>query len=79
VMNTFWEPVLSPTGSVVGRRQTGASAQIVGDPHRRIWEQRHDESLEAFKEQVKAAADVAPDYRNAHPARTAPCINRTYF
>jgi hypothetical protein len=36
-----------------------ASAFIVGDPHRGIWEQ-HDESLEAFKERLaKAAADVA--------------------
>jgi hypothetical protein len=61
VMNTFWEPVLSPTGSVVGRRQTGASAAIVGDPHRRIWEQ-HDESLEAFEKRVKAAAEAARDY-----------------
>jgi hypothetical protein len=59
VMNTFWEPVLSPTGSVVGRRQIGAHAKILGDPHHRIWEQ-HDESLEAFGERVKAAAaDVA--------------------
>jgi len=34
-------------------------AFIVGDPQRRTWE-RHDESLEAFKERLaKAAADVA--------------------
>jgi hypothetical protein len=60
VMTVFWEPVLSPTGDrIVGKQQTGARAEIVGDPHRRIWEQ-HDESLEAFKERVKvAAADVA--------------------
>jgi hypothetical protein len=57
-MNVFWEPVLSPSGSVVGKRQTGARAKIVGDPHRCIWEQ-HDESLEAFEKRVKAAADVA--------------------
>ena len=51
----IWEPILSPTGSVVGKRQTGASAFIVGDPHRRIWEQ-HDESLEAFKMRVETEA-----------------------
>jgi hypothetical protein len=28
---------------------------ILGDPHRRIWEQ-HDESLETFKERVEAEA-----------------------
>jgi hypothetical protein len=68
-MLTIWEPVLSPTGSVVGKRQTGARAEILGDPQRRTWEQ-HDESLEAFKERLaKAAADVArnqsfPTYGN---------------
>jgi hypothetical protein len=36
-------------------KSSGARAEIVGDPHRRIWEQ-HDESLEAFEERVKAAA-----------------------
>jgi hypothetical protein len=41
VMDVFWEPVLSPTGDrIVGKRQTGARAKIVGDPHRRIWESR---------------------------------------
>jgi hypothetical protein len=60
VMTTFWEPILSPTGSVVGKRKIGASATIVGDPHRRIWEQHGDESFEAFKERLaKARADVA--------------------
>ena len=59
VMNTFWEPVLSPTRDrIVGKRQTGARAKIVGDPHRRVWEQ-HDKSLEAFKMRVKAAAEAA--------------------
>jgi hypothetical protein len=49
---------LSPIGDrIVGKRQTGARAEIVGDPHRRIWEQ-HDESLEAFRERVKAAAEA---------------------
>jgi hypothetical protein len=47
-MHSIWEPALSPTGDrIVGKRQIGASAFIVGDPHRRIWQQ-HDESLEAF-------------------------------
>jgi hypothetical protein len=46
-----------PTGSVVGKRQTGARAEILGDPHRRTWEQ-HDESLEAFKMRVEAEADA---------------------
>ena len=60
VMNTFWEPVLSPTGDrIVGRRQTGARAVIVGDPHRGIWEQHGDESLEAFEKRVKVAAEGA--------------------
>jgi hypothetical protein len=40
-----------PTGSVVGKRQTGA------DPHRRTWEQ-HDESLEAFEKRVEAEAEA---------------------
>jgi hypothetical protein len=35
-----------------------ARAEILGDPHRRIWEQ-HDESLEAFEKRVKAAAEAA--------------------
>jgi hypothetical protein len=55
LMLTIWEPILSPTGSVVGKRQTGARAEIIGDPRRRIWEQ-HDESLEAFKMRVEAEA-----------------------
>jgi hypothetical protein len=38
-----------------GKRQTGARAEILGDPHRRIWEQ-HDESLEAFKKRVEKEA-----------------------
>jgi broad specificity phosphatase PhoE len=58
-MHVIWEPIHSPTGSVVGKRQTGARAEILGDPQRRIWEQR-GESLEAFEKRVKAAAaDVA--------------------
>ena len=57
LMLTIWEPVLSPTGSVVGKRQTGARAEILGDPHRRTWEQ-HDESLEAFEKRVKAEAEA---------------------
>jgi hypothetical protein len=56
-MLTIWEPVLSPTGSVVGKRQTGARAEILGDPHRRTWEQHH-ESLEAFKKRVEAEAEA---------------------
>jgi hypothetical protein len=56
-MLTIWEPVLSPTGSVVGKRQTGARAEIIGDPHRRIWEQQ-DESFEAFKKRVEAEAEA---------------------
>ena len=40
VMHVFWEPVLSPTGDrIVGKRQTGARAEIIGDPHRGIWEE----------------------------------------
>jgi hypothetical protein len=54
-MRVIWEPILSPTGSVVGKRQTGAHAEILGDPHRRIWEQ-HDESLEAFEKRVEEEA-----------------------
>ena len=57
LMWTIWEPVLSPTGSVVGKRQTGAHAEILGDPHRRTWEQ-HDESLEAFEKRVEAEAEA---------------------
>ena len=57
LMLTIWEPVLSPTGSVVGKRQTGARAEILGDPHRRIWEQQ-DESFEAFKKRVEAEAEA---------------------
>ena len=40
---------------VVGRRQTGARAEILGDPHRRTWEQ-HDEPLEAFEKRVEKEA-----------------------
>jgi hypothetical protein len=59
LMLTIWEPVLSPTGSVVGKRQTGAHAEIIGDPHRRIWEwEQQDESLEAFEKRVKAEAEA---------------------
>jgi hypothetical protein len=39
-------------------KSSGARAKIVADPQRRIWEQ-HDESLQAFKERVKAADDEA--------------------
>jgi hypothetical protein len=61
LFHVFWEPVLSPTDDrIVGKRQTGARAEIVGDPYRRVWEQQHDESLEAFKTRVKAAAESAP-------------------
>jgi hypothetical protein len=56
-MHVIWEPILSPTGSVVGKRQTGARGEILGDPRSRIW-QRHDESLEAFEMRVKAAAEA---------------------
>jgi hypothetical protein len=34
-----------------------AHAEIIGDPHHRIWEQ-HDESLEAFEERVEAEAEA---------------------
>jgi hypothetical protein len=35
-MWVIWAPILSSTGDrIVGKRQTGASAFIVGDPHRR--------------------------------------------
>jgi hypothetical protein len=57
LMLTIWEPVLSPTGSVVGKQQTGARAEILGDPHRRTWEQ-HDESLEAFETRVEKEAEA---------------------
>jgi len=57
LMQVIWEPILSPTGSVVGRRQTGAHAEILGDPHRRTWEQ-HDESLEAFKMRLEKEAEA---------------------
>ena len=57
LMQVIWEPILSPTGSVVGKRQTGARAEILGDPHRRTWEQ-HDESLEAFEKRVEAEAEA---------------------
>jgi hypothetical protein len=56
--------VLSPTGDrIVGKRQTGARAEIVGDPHRRIWEQ-HDESLEAFEKRVEAEAEALHQTRS---------------
>ena len=35
----------------------GARAEILGDPHRRTWEQ-HDESLEAFEKRVEAEAEA---------------------
>jgi hypothetical protein len=55
-MWVIWEPILSPTGDRIGgKRQIGARAEILGDPHRRIWEQ-HDESLEAFKMRVETEA-----------------------
>jgi hypothetical protein len=57
LMWTIWEPVLSSTGGVVGKRQTGARAEILGDPHRRTWEQ-HDESLEAFKMRLEKEAEA---------------------
>jgi hypothetical protein len=56
-MWVIWKPILSPTGSVVGKRQTGARAEILGDPHRRIWEQL-DESLEAFEKRVEEGAEA---------------------
>jgi hypothetical protein len=56
-MWVIWEPILSPTGSVVGKRQTGARAEILGDPQRRIWEQQ-DESFEAFEKRVEAEAEA---------------------
>jgi hypothetical protein len=36
-------------------KSSGARAEIVRDPHRRIWE-RHDESLEAFEKRVEEEA-----------------------
>ena len=57
LMHVIWEPILSPTGSVVGKRQTGARAEILGDPHRRTWAQQ-DESLEAFEKRVEAEAEA---------------------
>ena len=42
---------------IVGKRQTGARAEILGDPHRRIWEQQ-DESLEAFEKRVEEEANA---------------------
>ena len=63
-MRIFWEPVLSPTGDrIVGKRQTGARAEILGDPHRRIWEQ-HDESLEAFKMRLEKEAEALHQTRS---------------
>jgi hypothetical protein len=56
-MWVIWEPILSSTGSVVRKRQTGARAEILGDPHRRTWEQ-HDESLEAFKMRLEKEAEA---------------------
>ena len=48
--------VLSPAGDrVVGRRQTGARAEILGDPHRRICQQP-DETFEAFEKRVEEEA-----------------------
>ena len=60
VMNTFWEPVLSPTGDrVVGSRtlDTDASAFIVGDSRGRFWQQ-HGETFETFEKRVKEEADA---------------------
>jgi hypothetical protein len=57
-MRVIWEPILSPTGDRIGgKRQTSASAFILGDPRARIWQQR-GETFEAFEKRVKAAADV---------------------
>ena len=57
-MWVIWEPILSPAGDrIVGKRQTGAHAEILGDPHRRTWEQ-HDESLEAFKMRLEKEAEA---------------------
>ena len=70
-IRVIFEPVLSPTGDrVVGRRQTGARAEIRGDPHRRIWEQ-HDESLEAFEKRVEAEAK-ALHQATCHGVRACP-------
>jgi hypothetical protein len=56
--NREGERVLSPTSDrIVGKRQTGARAEILGDPRRRIWEQ-HDESLEASEKRVEAEAEA---------------------
>ena len=56
VMRIFVKPLHSPTGDrIVGKRQTSARAEILGDPHRRTWEQ-HDESLEAFEKRVEEEA-----------------------
>jgi hypothetical protein len=58
-MTRIVKPVLSPAGDrVVGSRQTGAFAAIVGAKCDHIWQQR-GESFEAFEMRVKAAADVA--------------------
>jgi hypothetical protein len=33
-------------------------SEIVGDPHRRIWQQHKDESLKAFKKRVEEEANA---------------------
>ena len=55
-MWVIWEPILSPTGDrVVRKRQTGARAEIIDGPHRRIWQQP-DETFEAFEKRVEEEA-----------------------
>jgi hypothetical protein len=58
-MTRIVQPVLSPAGDrVVGSRQRGAFATIMGAKCDRIWQQR-GELFEAFEMRVKAAADGA--------------------
>jgi hypothetical protein len=58
VMTRIVAPVLSPAGSVVGSRQTGAFATNMGAKCDDIWQQR-GEPFEAFEMRVKAAAEEA--------------------
>jgi hypothetical protein len=46
-------------GWVYHLQSTFARAEILGDPHRRIWEQQ-DESLEAFEKRVEAEGRLCP-------------------
>jgi hypothetical protein len=55
VMRVLVEPILSPDGDHIGRRQldTEASAVIAGRGGDRIW-QRADETITAFEARVEA-------------------------